>query len=286
MRVILDTNFATDPALEQWLKRSTGNVALLTDYFAMESYRTGSLAGVQRMYAILSRYPHQVQVLQNTGKLRLLPPRERGARRRMIDTSSTATFPKFCRALRDATPGSKFDLVVQSHIDAAEGQLAAFERNFVTTGSAIEGLAQAWAAPDLLSLRRPGQPLTDGAIRTTLEQIAGLARDLFDIDPQMRLPQSLSELPHSFAFRVALCGYLGYQGRLADGSTNALSASKARNDMVDALQGATALYFDGFFTNDRRAQISYLQAKVLMDTIFLGGPAHGATKAAAGSAPL
>ena len=40
MRVVLDTNFATDPALEQWLKRSTGNVAVLTDYFAMESYRT------------------------------------------------------------------------------------------------------------------------------------------------------------------------------------------------------------------------------------------------------
>jgi hypothetical protein len=193
VRVVLDTNFATDPALEQWLKRSTGNVAVLTDYFAMESYRTGSLAGVQRMYAILSRYPRQVQVLQNTGKLRLLPPRERGARRRMIDTSSTATFPKFCRALRDAKPGSNFDPVVQSHVEAAERQIASIERNFATTGSAIEGLAQAWAAPDLLSLRRPGQPLTDGAIRTTLEQIAGLARDLFDIDPQMKLPQSLSE---------------------------------------------------------------------------------------------
>ena len=268
-RVVIDTNFAKHPDLERWLKRSTGNIAVLTDYFAMESYRTGSLAGVQGMYAILSRYARQVELLHSTGKLKLLPARERGARRRMVDESSTALFPKFCRALREASPGSGFDDVIRSHMEAAESELAALEHAMDTTGRAIEGLAKAWTQQDLLSLRNPDRPLTDGVMRTTLAQIAGLARDMFDLDSSVQLPSSIRELPYAFTFRVALCGYLGFQSRFADGSTSALSAVKARNDLVDSMQCASALYFDDFFTDDKRARGVYAYARRLMDEIFM-----------------
>ena len=154
-------------------------------------------------------------------------------------------------------------------MEAAESELATLERAMGTTGRAIEGLAEAWTRQDLLSLRNPDQPLTDGVMRTTLEQIAGLARDMFDLEGGVQPPSSLRELPHAFTFRVALCGYLSFQSRFADGSTGALSAPKARNDLVDSMQCASALHFDDFFTNDKRAKGFYVYARWLMDEIFL-----------------
>ena len=142
----------------------------------------------------------------------------------------------------EADPSSRYpDLELRASFSGGGKHFALFHVEQLKQGTFGEGLGEAWSQQDLLCLRKPDRPLTNGVMRTTLAQISGLARDMFDLDSDVQLPSSIRELPHAFTFRVALCGYLGFQSRFADGSTKALSASKARNDLVDAMQCASAL---------------------------------------------
>ena len=100
-------------------------------------------------------------------------------------------------------------------------------------------------------------------------QDAYFASIIFDSHTSAPLPGSIEQLPHSFVFRVALCGYLGSKNRIADGASRKLRHEVLRNDLVDSFHCAIALYFDGFFASDHRATAVYREARILTDELFL-----------------
>jgi len=101
-RMVLDVNFAREPALAEWLAGSRSRRVVLTDGFAVESYNTGQLSGLLANFEVLSDYPDQVDILFPSGRLVGLVPRAAGSLRRMLDTKMTAGFAEFTQKLKRA----------------------------------------------------------------------------------------------------------------------------------------------------------------------------------------
>lgn len=66
MRVVVDTNFLQHQKLRDYLAASKHHSAVLTDYVAMEAYRSSVLDGVYQNMQVLSEFPTQVVVLHGT----------------------------------------------------------------------------------------------------------------------------------------------------------------------------------------------------------------------------
>jgi hypothetical protein len=60
----------------------------------------------------------------------------------------------------------------------------------------------------------------------------------------------VKHLANAFLFRYAISGYIVALRRIKEGGANGASAEKIRNDLVDAMIGAYATYFDGLSTGD------------------------------------
>lgn len=267
-RFVVDANYATAPELRDWFEGGPDHVAVLTDYFAIEAYRRGSAVAVAKQFAILAEFPHQVVIARDTGSLSALPAQAEHGATRVIDPSATCGFPQFCRELRRANGHAVLERAIRKHLDAAEAQLDRMLAGVEQFGAAMNTLAREFHPADLKSIRKPGVPYSAGAIATMLEHIVHLTWLLFEEHPTAVRPLSVEQLPHTFLFRAALCGYLSWKERIADGSTVNVRPETLRNDLVDAFHCATALYFDGLFTNDRRAAHVHQEARALMNELF------------------
>jgi hypothetical protein len=64
----------------------------------------------------------------------------------------------------------------------------------------------------------------------------------------------VKHLPNGFLFRYAISGYIVALRRITEGGAKGASAEKIRNDLVDAMIGAYATYFDGLSTGDQKAK--------------------------------
>lgn len=64
-------------------------------------------------------------------------------------------------------------------------------------------------------------------------------------------------LPNTFLFRYATAGYIVALRRIKEGGANGASPEKIRNDLVDAMIATYATYFDGFLSEDERANEIY-----------------------------
>lgn len=78
MRKVVDSNMLRDPVLGAWLRRSESNVAVLTDYLAMEALKGNALVGARKSMEILAGFPEQVAILKSTTIVCGLPGVSRG----------------------------------------------------------------------------------------------------------------------------------------------------------------------------------------------------------------
>ncbi len=104
-RKVVDTNQLRDPALRDYLARSSSNFAVLTDYTMMEAYKGKTFANFFSSMEILVEFPDQVIALKNTGRVCGLSGRQAGLQRRLIDADSTREFPTFCEDVKAAQMG-------------------------------------------------------------------------------------------------------------------------------------------------------------------------------------
>ena len=226
-----------------------------------------------RSFEQLARRPRQVLLLHNTGTLSALPPRARGAARRMMDHAGTRYFPKFLRELRAIETDADVQKAAEHRMAAANVQFDQLQREVAGMGLALETLAARLRSRDDMRAMRRGDDYSPRAIDLMLAQIAELAATAIKGRGAPGLPATRQELAHSYVFRVSVCTYLSFVQRI-EARTGTVGGfmnepQKARNDMVDAQYAAVGLYFDGLRTHDRRAAAMYQTARVMMDTIFL-----------------
>jgi hypothetical protein len=255
-------------ALREYLRKSPRNFAVLTDYAAMEAYKTNSLDELRRSYAILSEFPKQVLILKGTQTLCGLSARGVGLQRRLIDEDQTRGFGDFCKTLRERTDlqlRDQFDDLVQS----ATWQMDRMLADAKTTGDAIALMQKSYTESELRVLRR-NEPYTSAMIKKMMVHVTELARKLLVNHPKARsLLKGTEDIRNVFIFRVALCGYSLTLRWIAVGGAEGVGAAKLRNDMVDINFAACATYFDGLLSADQKLLSIYYEARVLLHELFV-----------------
>ena len=265
MRKVIDSNYLQSAALRDYFSASKDNIAVLTDYAAMEAYKGDTLKSIYPSMAIVSEFPRQVLILKPTPKIVGLSGREKGLQRRLIDQHQTSHFPRFCADLSAARSGNK--ALEKSLANMGKEASEHLEKVMVDAGKlpeVIDDLVKDFT-PQELDVIRKGAPPTHELANKIVKQAMTTAGLLGVNHPQSRGFPPLDELPNTFLLRYALSGMVYLVHRIEFGGFGEAKPEKLRNDVVDLSFSAYATYFDGLLTGDRKLVSIYEFTAALLD---------------------
>lgn len=268
MKKIVDSSAYSSPSLREYLAASTNNIAVLTDYVAMEAYNGKDLQAIFRAAEILGEYPSQVLVLRSTKAVCGLSGRRAGLVRRMIDESQTKEFQKYCLQVASAKRGDGA-LIRQLLLNKMDAQLHLDRmlRDANELSASLSDVASTFSAVELKTIRKEepfGQEMKEKMTHRILELTALLHRN----HPTVHKLPTVEEVTNTFLFRVAVCAYaLAIDWARVGGSSEA-KLERVRNDAVDVSFSAYATYFDGLLSDDKKQRRIYVEAQVIMESLF------------------
>jgi hypothetical protein len=270
MRKVVDSNYLQDDRLYTYLSASRDNYSVLTDYAAMEAFKGDTLVSIARSMEVLSQYPRQVIVLKSTGVVAGLRGRRKGLQARMVDREQTSGFSDWCKGLDKAQLG---DVALQKQLlDAGRDASVHLDRMLAdakTYADNIEAAARNYDAGEL-KIIRANKPYTPELVDKIAANILNLATLLFAGHPKIVKLPPVMELPTTFIFRYALCGYVLALRWIAVGGAKNVKVERLRNDIVDVSFAAYATYFDGLLSADIKATELYRDARFLLKRAFVG----------------
>lgn len=122
MQYVVDTNYLQSEALRKFLSRSNSNRAVLTDYAAMEAYKSKIPDFMFQQMKIPAEFPKQIIVLKHTRMAGALSGRTKGLQKRLIDKDQTKNFSQYCADLEAAQSGDPRlkDELLEHHREALE----------------------------------------------------------------------------------------------------------------------------------------------------------------------
>lgn len=247
MRKVIDSNQFQSDALRSYLSKSKKNIAVLTDYAAMEAYKGDTLVSIYKSMAIVADFPDQVLVLKNTRVVCGLSGRSAGLQKRLIDHAQTSAFAVFARGLHLAKNGNQtLQRQLLEHGKEATAHLDRMLEEAKTTGAVFDDLAKVYSKDERRSVRNRESytpEMVDKIVRTAI----GIAGDIFKDHPSVKAFPTYKEFPNTFIFRAALCTYLLALDWGATGGAKGARASTLRNDMVDMNFAAYSTFFDGLY---------------------------------------
>lgn len=270
MQLVIDTNRLDGLELERFLQASKKNIAVLTDYVAMESLSTDTLSDFIAKMSSLRNHPDQVLVLKTTQSICRLSGRAAGLKRRLIHEPQTAGFLEYAHKLGVAAKGDAPLLNELSLMKSdAKEQI---ERMLVDA----ESIAPVFENLALHFDKEARKTITGGALFTSamitalIPAVMEVAAEIFRTHPVKPKVPSSKELPNTFIFRYSLCCYLVALRRAASGSTKMknIRFDRIRNDMIDAQFATYATYFDGLMTGDDGAAWLHRRAREILSVAF------------------
>ena len=238
--------------LRDFLEKSPDNIAVLTDYAAMEAFKSDTLANIQSSWTILSNFPKQVIALKATREAARVDPRAAGIANRLIEKTQTQSISEFSRVLASAAAG---DWVTQTQLiqrgkwakDHLERMLAKSDH----MSQSINEFCSVFSNEELKRLRR--KKTWTPAIADKFRELVfdETERAFVDHPDKLRWPGPKHIVNH-FLFRHTLT-YLVYVMELVKCGATERKAAKVRNDAVDVIYGTFATYYNGFMSDDTMA---------------------------------
>ena len=268
MRKVVDTNFLQSEALREYLAASYENYVVVPDYVAMEAYKGDTLNQIYDRMKILSSYSKQVIVLKGTEEICGLSGRAAESQTLLIDESQTRSFPEYCQHLLAAKRGdASLRQQLLEHGSVATTHIDSMLCDMKTLADGIDLMAKTYLAAELKILRRHEKP-TPQMQEKLMQRVCQLAQlSHAQHRSVMKWPKG-PEVRDTFIFRYALCGYLSILKRIENGTTQNVKPDKLRNDVVDINVVASATYFDGLLTTDKKAGAIYADAEFLLREAF------------------
>lgn len=252
MKLVIDSNGLRDDRLLSFLRSSPSNVAVITDYAAMEALKGDPVVGMSESMKLLAKFPNQVWLLKNTLLICGLSGVSKGLQRRLLDVPGTKQFTNFCVALDKANNGNRnvIDQLLalgqeaRSHLNRIEQDARGFAENSVA-------IAREFSAQERERIVSEAS-LNNMLLDKLLTHVAYLAAVIFQQHPQVKnLPRSSTVL-NTYIFRSSLAHMLlGFQ-YASYGGVSGKSTDKVRNDMVDSHFACYSTFYDGILSNDRR----------------------------------
>ena len=238
--------------LRDFLEKSPDNIAVLTDYAAMEAFKSDTLVNIQSSWTILSNFPKQVIALKATREAARVDPRAAGIANRLIQKTETQSISDFSRVLASSAAG---DWVTQKQLmqrgkwakDHLERMLAKSDH----MSQSIDEFCSVFTNDELKRLRRK-ETWTSAIADKFMELVFDETERAFvDHPDKLRWPGPKHIVNH-FLFRHTLT-YLIYVMELVKFGATERKAAKVRNDAIDVIYGTFATYFNGFMSDDAMA---------------------------------
>jgi hypothetical protein len=231
----------------------------------MEAHKGDTLASIFPSIALLAEFPKQVIVLKTTGVVCGLSGRQAGLRRRLVDQKQTRGFPEYCKALRVAKLGDQS--ARQQLLDngrVADDQMDRMLADAQNMPEAVRAISARFTEAEL-KIIRTHSAFSDQLIRKVLESVIALAQELYARHPKPTAVRAWDELPNTFLFRTALCGFVLALDWIAVGGPKDVKITKIRNDIVDVNFATYATYFDGLLSMDEKPLRIYDRAAFILD---------------------
>ena len=268
MRKVIDSNQLRSPNLRAYLAQSKRNIAILTDYSAIEAYKGSSLEGIYQSMSILSDFPNQVVILKATNQVCGLNGRGSGLQKRLIDQRQTKEFGEFIHDLRAARGGNPaIQQRLLNHASAANVQMTRILKDMKELGEAFAVTAKLHSKEER-GVIRENRAFTPDFIDKTVKSVLGIAAMTFGQHPMVIATPNYGELLNTFIFRNALCTYLLALDWAARGGIQDAKPESLQNDMVDMNFVSYATFFDGLLSNDGKSIRIHEQARRGLKNVF------------------
>ncbi|QBM75886.1 hypothetical protein E2E30_08950 [Sphingomonas sp. AAP5] len=266
MRVVVDRCCMASQELRDFLSLAPDNIAVLTDYAAIEAFKGDTLENIQSAWTVLRDFPAQMIALKDTRSAALVDPRAAGIANRMINKKETKALENFSRVIDSAQSGNRRTQKqllqrgkwAQDHLDRMLAKSAHMR-------SSIEAFCSHFTPDELKRMRRLEQWSGATALKFMQVAIDETAKS-FDAHPdKLRWPGSDHRFNH-FLFRHTIA-YMIYVMELVRKGAIDRKAAIVRNDAVDVVNVTFATYFDGFMTDDERAGNTHNLTRYLLDQV-------------------
>lgn len=264
MRKVVDSNYLQSNELLYYLKRSNKNIAVLTDYAAMEAYKGNSIESITKSMEILCSYPDQVVVLKGTNAICGLKGRSKGLVARLIDEKQTKEFDSFANAISSTSRGStKYHKVILAHGTEATKHIDKMQNEAVGIPEGVLLLEKCFTKEEKEILRRKGQ-MPDDLKDKVVYHIMEMAENFFSHFPNYRRFKKFEDLFNTYIFRYSAAAYVLFIKWITRGGIGGVKPERLRNDVVDLSYITYATFFDGLLTKDAKALDVYHDTKELL----------------------
>ena len=264
MRMVVDSNYLQSEELVVFLESSKNNIAVLTDYAAMEAYKGNSIESITKSMEILCRYPDQVIVLKGTKKICGLTGRSKGLVGRLIDEKQTKEFGSFAKGIMATSKGSRqYYRTILSHGTEATKHIDKMQNEAVGIPEGVLMLEKCFTKDEKEILRKRVQ-MPDELKKKVVAHIFNISSNFFSHFPNHKQSQKLEEVFNTYIFRYATAGYVLAIRWITMGGIGGVKPERLRNDVVDLSYVTYATFFDGILTKDTRALDIYSDTKELL----------------------
>jgi hypothetical protein len=264
---VVDANALRRPLLEDFLTANSGNVAVITDFCCMETYKGHEDLKVAKSLSVLRKHPSQTIVLKSTGEIAQITSQGPVEREALVDRGTSDEFRLFCVSVELARTGhAQASAQLLDHQKAANEYLAKVATESAGLGVAIVEISASWPEETLARVRRGDVPTLDDIRIFEDGMLSMTANFLHALGPTEPFPP-FHAVPHHFAFRFGMAGYLLAKSWIADGGVRTVAPKVLANDVVDMNYVAHATYFDGLISSDRRARMVYEEADWFMQHV-------------------
>jgi hypothetical protein len=258
MRMVIDTNFLKSEKLREYLS-DPANVAVIPDFVVMETLAGRDPTSICQQFQILAKHPKQVVFLKSTHAVAGLRARKRsrGLQKRLIEKDHTVNFKHFYEKLelaKGGDPAATRQLARKS--DATVAELAVIKKAQESYAVNLAEHAKKYTEAELGILTK-GKPIPKELLSKITGEILALANALFLAHPYFKKQPPLRKLSNAFLFRYAVAGYVVALRCLKEGGQNGISSKNIGSQIIDSMIATYATYFDGFLSDDQRAQQIY-----------------------------
>ncbi len=268
-RIVMDTNRLRSVELEDHLRASTYNYALITEYTAMEAYKTDNPNTLYGSMSLLSKYPTQVKLLKGALVCCGIVAAEKEYPDIFIDRDQTEHFSTFVREIELAEKDQKkYAVSYESHKVAAQLQMSRIESS---SNQLIEGLtltAKLFDKDELATIISGEGLYSESIVRKLVNNTFLFAEESF------RQIQSVTKFPNhtevfsTFIMSFSICAQVYCLHWIQRGRQQNLKSEKLGNDQIDINYAAFGLCFDGLMTDDIQLLKLFKDSKILQEHVM------------------
>ncbi|RUX28577.1 hypothetical protein EOA23_15070 [Mesorhizobium sp. M2A.F.Ca.ET.042.01.1.1] len=254
---MIDSNMMRSPILRDYLEGSEFNLAVIPDVMWIEAYKSRTVESIASTLSVVGAHSDQVVILKTSGEIALLDPGLGMTEATMRDRQGH-DLKEMMEALELARAGDRGILEqLEMQWSQATSLMGGMLEGTVDILQSLPEMAEVYTADEIRRFRTSNK-----FTQSMLEKIFGSAEQICETlfasygrvppsDPRLRLDTYL------YRFSLAIMMYMIWW--LRKGSQIPKRHDRAHNDFIDLSFAVHATYFDGFMTEDEKANWMYTQ---------------------------